>query len=100
MTLLDIENSFKEQLQLTLTCTRLKITFTFHASFIYSPRKVVAANEDIPSNSHTGMWSNGCFRAPFYGRLDLDNVYFSDITIFRAALSGDSGGGQRLLIDH
>jgi hypothetical protein len=67
----DIEKSLNEQLKLTsLTYTRLKTKFHSFASFHIS---VVEDYFNLVNN--TGVWRSGCLIAPYYGRLNPDQIY-------------------------
>jgi hypothetical protein len=70
----DIKSSLEEQLELSyLTCTRLKTKFNTYASF-----HVSAIEKDFPLINNTGVWPNGCLIAPFYGRLNANQMYSPD----------------------
>jgi hypothetical protein len=70
----DITSSLEEQLELSsLTCTRLKTKFNTCASF-----HVSVSEKDFPLINNTGVWPNGCLIAPFYGRLNFDQIYSPD----------------------
>jgi hypothetical protein len=69
----DIKSSLEDPLKLTsLCCTRLETKFNSYASFHFS------VNEDFPLINNTGVWPNGCLIAPFYGRLNADQIYRPD----------------------
>jgi hypothetical protein len=70
----DIKSLLQDQLKLTsLCCTRLKTKFNSYASFHISVNE-----EDFPLINNTGVWHNGCLIAPFYGRLNADQIYRPD----------------------
>jgi hypothetical protein len=63
--------TLKDQLQLaSLTCTRLKTKYNSYASFHFS-----VAEDDFHLINNTGVWPNGCLIAPYYGRLNPDQIY-------------------------
>jgi hypothetical protein len=67
----DMEKSLQDQLKISsLTCTRLKTKFSTYASFHISVNE-----EDFPSINNTGVWPNGCLIAPFFGRLNPEQIY-------------------------
>jgi hypothetical protein len=67
----DIEKSSNEQLKLTsLTCTRLRTKFNSYASFHIS-----VVEDDFHLINNTGVWPSGCLIAPYYRRLDPDQIY-------------------------
>jgi hypothetical protein len=67
----DIEKSLNEQLKLTLlSCTRLKTKFNSYASFHIS-----VVQDDFHLTNNTGVYPNGCLIAPYYGRLNPDQIY-------------------------
>jgi hypothetical protein len=67
----DIEKSLNEQLKLTsLTCTRLKTKFNSYASF-----HILVGEDDFHLINNTGVWPSGYLIAPFFGRLNLDQIY-------------------------
>jgi hypothetical protein len=58
-------------LQLTsLTCTRLRTKYNSYASF-----HVSVPEDDFQLINNTEVWPNGCLIAPFYGRLNPDQIY-------------------------
>jgi hypothetical protein len=70
----DVENSLKEQLPLaSLTCTRLKTKHNSYASF-----HVSVVEDDFHLINNTGVWPNGCLIAPYYGRLNPDQIYTAE----------------------
>jgi hypothetical protein len=82
----DIKNSLEEQLKLTsLSCTRLKTKFNSYASFHISVNE-----DDFPLINNTGVWPNDCLIAPFYGRLNDDQIYRPDApaTLLNPNLAG------------
>jgi hypothetical protein len=67
----DIEKSLEDQLKISsLTCTRLKTKFSTYASF-----HICVNEEDFPSTNNTRVWPNGCLIAPFFGRLNPEQIY-------------------------
>jgi hypothetical protein len=67
----DIEKSLNEQLKLTsLTCTGLKTKFNSYASFHIS-----VVEDDFHLINNTGVWPSGYLIAPYYGRLNPDQIY-------------------------
>jgi hypothetical protein len=67
----DIEKSLNEQLKLTsLTCTRLKAKFNSYASFHIS-----VVEDDFHLINNTGVWPSGCLIAPYYARLNPEQIY-------------------------
>jgi hypothetical protein len=67
----DVENSLKEQLKLSLVvCTKLKTRYNSYASFHMS-----VTGDDFPLIHNTGVWPEGCLIAPFYGRLNPDQIF-------------------------
>jgi hypothetical protein len=67
----DVEQSLRDQLQLaSLVCTRLKTRHNSYASFHIS-----VAENDFHLINNTGVWPNGCLIAPYYGRLNPDQIY-------------------------
>jgi hypothetical protein len=82
----DIKNSLEEQLKLTsLSCTRLKTKFNSYASFHISVNE-----DDFPLINNTSVWPSGCLIAPFYGRLNADQIYRPDApaTLLNPSLAG------------
>jgi hypothetical protein len=70
----NIKSSLEKQLELSsLTCIRLKTIFNTYASF-----HVSAIEKDFPFINNTGVWTNGCLIAPFYGRLNANQIYSPD----------------------
>jgi hypothetical protein len=82
----DVEKSLLDQLKLSsLTCTKLNTKFKTYASFHIS-----VTEEDFPSINNTGVWPNGCFIAPFYERLNPEQIYSpvaSDVPVAAAPAS-------------
>jgi hypothetical protein len=73
VTTADIERSLNEQLNLkSLSCTRLKTKFNSYASFHIS-----VVEDDFHLINNTGVWPSGCLIAPYYGRLNNDQIYSS-----------------------
>jgi hypothetical protein len=84
-----LQHSLKEQLLLkSLVCTRLKTKFSTYASF-----HVSVTEEDFPLSNNVGVWPDGCLIAPFYGRLNPEQI-FSSVN----SLSGDPSV-QSVVID-
>jgi hypothetical protein len=71
VTAADVESSLQDQLQLTsLVCTRLKTKHNSYASFHIS-----VAEDDFHLVNNAEVWPNGCLIAPYYGRLNHDQIY-------------------------
>jgi hypothetical protein len=66
----DVENSLQEPLKLSLVvCAKLKTRYNSYASFYVS-----VTEDDFPLIHNTGVWPEGCLIAPFYGRLNPDQI--------------------------
>jgi hypothetical protein len=67
----DVEKSLKDQLQLTsLKCSKLKTKYDSYSSFHIS-----VSVDDFELINNANVWPAGCLIAPFYGRLNPDQIY-------------------------
>jgi hypothetical protein len=56
-----------------VVCTNLKTRYNSYASF-----HVSVTEDDFPLIHNTGVWPDGCLIAPFYGRLNPDQIFNSN----------------------
>jgi hypothetical protein len=69
-----VQKSLKDKLQLaSLACTRLKSKHFSYASF-----HVSVAEDDFHLINNIGVWPNGCLIAPYYRRLNADQIYTAE----------------------
>jgi hypothetical protein len=69
----DVEQSLKDQLELTsLTCTKLKTKFNSYSSF-----HIAVSEDDFHLISNTEVCPIDCLIVPYYGHLDLEQIYFA-----------------------
>ena len=67
----DVENVIRQQLQLDLLkCSRLKTKFPNYASF-----HVLVQESDFDLINNSDIWPSGCLFAPFYGKLQPEQLY-------------------------
>jgi hypothetical protein len=70
----DIEESLNEQLKLSsLVCTRLKTKHNTYASF-----HILVQEDDFSLINNAGVWPQGALIAPFYERLNPDQIYSTE----------------------
>jgi hypothetical protein len=70
----DVEQSLKDQLELaSLTCTKLKTKFNSYSSF-----HIAVSQDDFDLINNTGIWPIGCLIAPYYGRLNPEQIYCAE----------------------
>ena len=71
----DVDQSLKDQLELaSLKCTKLKTKFSSYSSFHIS-----VSEDDFHLINNTDVWPIGCVIAPYYGRLNPDQIYSVEI---------------------
>lgn len=67
----DVEQSLKDQLELaSLKCTKLKTKYNSYSSFHIS-----VSEDDFHLVNNADVWPAGCLVAPYYGRLNPDQIY-------------------------
>jgi hypothetical protein len=89
VTAFDVENLLNAQLQLaSLSCTRLKSKHDSYSSFH------VSVTEDYFNLiNNTAVWPKGCLIAPYYGRLNPEQIYNDATSV--ASRRPTPGAGDR-----
>jgi hypothetical protein len=70
----EVEQSLNDQLELvSLKCTRLKTKYNSYSSFHIS-----VSEDDFDLINDANLWPTGCLIAPYYGRLNPDQIYSAE----------------------